>query len=108
MTKTVLLLGRTGIVIQDVERQLHVPDIHLVGGTGLDDAQAALARTAVDHVIMGAGIDLETRLALIREIFQQSDHTTVHLKDKASGPGGFLPFVQAVLQGIQAYPGSLS
>ena len=42
----------------------------------------ALARGTVDHVIMGAGIDLETRLAIVREVFEHSDHTTVHLKDR--------------------------
>jgi len=58
MTTTVLLLGRTGIVIDDAERQLNLPDVHLIGGTRLEDVRDALARGTVDHVIMGAGIDL--------------------------------------------------
>jgi len=49
---------------------------------------------------MGAGIDLETRLQIVREIFQLSETTTVHMKDRLSGPDGFLPFVRAVLRGL--------
>jgi hypothetical protein len=48
----------------------------------------------------GAGLDLDIRLEIVREIFQTSETTTVHLKDVASGPGGFLPFVRSVLAGL--------
>jgi hypothetical protein len=41
----------------------------------------------IDHVIMGAGLDLEDRLAIIREIFRTSEKTTVHMKDSVSGAG---------------------
>jgi hypothetical protein len=45
----------------------------------------------------------EARLEIVREIFLASDKTTVHLKDFASGPDGFLPFVRSVLAGLAAY-----
>ena len=51
----------------------------------------------------GAGLDLEPRLETVREIFLASDKTTVHLKDFASGPDGFLPFVRSVLAGLADY-----
>jgi hypothetical protein len=44
---------------------------------------------------------LETRLEIVREIFQLSDTTSVHMKDVASGPQGFLPFVRSILNGPQ-------
>ena len=100
MTKTVLLLGRRTAVIEDVKHALNMPDIQLLGGTGIGDVQSMLAETSVDHVIMGAGIDLDTRLQIIREIFLASDITTVHMKDSASGPQGFLPFARSVLKGM--------
>jgi hypothetical protein len=53
----------------------------------------------------GAGLDLETRLEIVREIFLTSDKTTVHMKDFASGPDGFLPFVRSVLTGLADYQG---
>ncbi len=33
-------------------------------------------------------------------MFRESATTSVHLKDAASGPGGFLPFVRGVLVGL--------
>ena len=103
MRKTVLLLGRTGVVVDDVQRQLDVTEVELIGGTGIDDVRAAFGRTSVDHVVMGAGIDLDTRLEIVREIFESSEKTTVHLKDSVSGREGFLPFVGALLRGLRDY-----
>jgi hypothetical protein len=60
----------------------------------------AFAQADINHVIMGASLDLETRLEIVREIFLTSDTTTVHMKDFASGPDGFLPFVRSVLTGL--------
>ena len=101
MTKNILLLGRTAMVIDDAQKQLHMPDIQLFGGTGIEDVRSTFAQANIDHVFMGAGIDLETRLQIVREIFQLSDTTTVHMKDRGSGPQGFLPFVRAVLGGLK-------
>ncbi len=49
------------------------------------------------------GLDLETRLAVVREIYESSDHATVHVKDHISGPETFVPFVRAVLVGLKDY-----
>jgi hypothetical protein len=46
---------------------------------------------------MGAGIDLDARPGIVREIFGSSDATTVHMKDHLSGPQGFL---RSVLRGL--------
>jgi len=99
----VLLLGLRRVVIDDVKRQLDRPGVQLVGGTGVDDVRSAFTHTRIDHVIMGAGLDLDTRLQIIREIFQTSDTTTVHMKDRVSGPDGFLPFIRSVLHGLEDY-----
>ena len=48
-----------------------MPDLHLFTGTGIDDVRSAFAQARIDHVIMGAGLDLEIRLAIVREIFSQ-------------------------------------
>lgn len=66
MTKHVLLLGRSGVVIDDVQKQLGMPGIQLLGGTGIDDVRSAFAQADIDHVVMGAGIDLEARLEIVR------------------------------------------
>jgi hypothetical protein len=101
MARRVLLLGLLGVVVEDAQQQLRMPDVQLLVATGLDEVRSAFAQADIDHVIMGAGLDLEARLEIVREIFLASDKTTVHLKDFASGPDGFLPFVRSVLAGWQ-------
>ena len=54
-------------------------------------------------MIIGGGLDLEARAAMVRVVFQASDRATVHMKDQMSGPEGFLPFVRAVLAGLAGY-----
>jgi hypothetical protein len=105
MSRTVLLLGRLGVVVEDAGRQIGMPDVRLLTATDLDEVRAALAETGnrIDHVIMGAGLDLEDRVAIIREIFRTSEKTTVHMKDFASGPAAFLPFARSVLTGLAGY-----
>jgi len=103
MTQRILLLGRKGIVVNDAKSQINMPSLEILGGTSIDDVRTALENGGkLDHVFMGAGIDLDLRLDIVREVFKFSDTTTVHLKDSASGPQGFLPFVKAVLEGLGA------
>jgi hypothetical protein len=80
-----------------------MPDVQLLVATRLDEVRSAFAQADIDQVIMGAGLDLEARREIVREIFLASDSTTVHLKDFASGPDGFLPFVRSVLAGLADY-----
>lgn len=60
-----------------------------------------MAEAPIDTVIMGAGIDLDSRLAMIRHVFEHSNATTVHMKDRDSAKAGMLPFVAAVLTGLR-------
>ena len=99
MSKKFLILGRLDSVVADA-KQFARPDLEVFRGTSVEDMRSTFARTNIDHVIMGAGIDLEIRLQIIREIFQLSETTTVHMKDRASGPQGFMPFIHAVLRGL--------
>ena len=49
---------------------------------------------------MGAGIELEKRLAIVHYIFSTSNTVTIHMKDYATGPDGFVPFINNVLMGM--------
>jgi len=107
MTKKILLLGLKGAIVDDARQHLKLQDLELFGGTGIEDVRSIFAGTNIDHVIMGAGIDLETRLDIVREIFTLSDTTTVHMKDRATGPQGFLPFVRSVINGLTDFQQAL-
>lgn len=52
-------------MVEDVREQLGMPEVEVLGGTDIDDVRSAFAHGSVDHVIMGAGIDLATRLELV-------------------------------------------
>jgi hypothetical protein len=71
-------------------------------------ATPALIEGDLDQVVMGGGLDLETRVEVVREVFQSSDRATIHMKDQVSGPDGFLPFVRSVVLGLQNYEPQLS
>lgn len=97
----VLLLGRKGIVVEDAQNLLNMPKVELFSGTNLEEVRSIFAENKIDHVIMGAGIELQERLNIIQIIFELSESTTVHMKDFASGSQGMLPFVSSILSGLQ-------
>ena len=103
MTKTVLLLGVRADVLETVKQELQAPGIEFLSGSAEAAVDSALRQADIDHVIIGGGLDLEARAAMVRQVFQSSDRATVHMKDQISGPEGFLPFVKAVLGGLSSY-----
>ena len=103
MAKTVLLLGVRADLLEAVKQELQTPGTEFVSGTGEAEAARVFRRADIDHVIIGGGLDLEARAAMVREVFQLSDRATVHMKDQMSGPEGFLPFAKAVLSGLSSY-----
>jgi hypothetical protein len=103
MARTVLLLGVRADVLEPVQRELQAPGIEFLSGSSEAAVGAALRQADIDHVIIGGGLDLEARAAMVRTVFQSSDRATVHMKDQMSGPEGFLPFVKAVLGGLSSY-----
>ncbi len=54
------------------------------------------------------GLALADRLAAVTAVFSASDRATVHMKEHMSGPEGFVPFVRAVLRGLDHYEPVLS
>jgi hypothetical protein len=98
--KSILLLGRLGLNVENVRKNLSVRDVELLAGTNLKEVKTAFDESTIDIVIMGAGIDLNDRIAIVRYVFETSSSTTVHMKDRQSGPAGMLPFVDNVLKGL--------
>lgn len=100
MSTKVLLLGRTRIDLVAAAAVAAPLKVELYGGTSLDDVREVMAREQIEVVIIGGGLPIEDRLAMVRHIYEVSGTTSVHLKDRASGPQGFLPFMRAVLRGL--------
>lgn len=95
--KNCLILGRKGIIVDELKTSVDSKTFTLFGGTSLQDVKDAFDKQDIHVVIMGAGIDLPIRLDIIRYIFENSKSTTVHMKDWNSGPAGMLPFVNGIL-----------
>ena len=100
MAMKILLLGLKHEVVEEVRSKVNARGSTIFTATGVEEAGEVLGRERIDAVIMGGGLPLETRLEVVREVFRISDSTTVHMKDVASGPEGYLPFVESLLAGL--------
>lgn len=95
----ILLIGRTMAVLDDIEQRFQSPDLEFVKTNTLKEVREALSSDGFDHALIGGGLDLETRLEIVREIFTHGNQTKVHM-NTSSGPQSYLPFVTSVLRGI--------
>jgi hypothetical protein len=102
MAINILLVGRTRPVLHDAAGRAKFPNVEYVAAASLAEAIDALQHHTIDHVIMGAGLDIDVRMEIVRSVFRLSQSTSVHMKDAASGPTGFLPFVRSIVGGILA------
>ena len=99
--KKILLVGKQLTSVPALD-QLNIRDIQYFAAPDLKTIQDIFEKNdnAIDIVIMGAGIELEKRLDVVRYIFSTSNTTSVHMKDWATGPEGFVPFINRVLTGL--------
>ena len=99
--KKILLVGKQLTTVPPAE-QLSIRTAEYFAAPGLAEVQDIFKsnNNAIDIVIMGAGIELEKRLEIVRYVFKTSDTTSVHMKDYASGPERFVPFINSVLTGL--------
>lgn len=97
--KKILLIGKQ---LTSVPADLTIKDVEYFAAYDLKTTRQVFARNnnAIDIVIMGAGIELEKRLEIVKYIFTTSNTTTVHMKDRETGPQGFVPFINRVLSGL--------
>lgn len=93
----VLLLGLAPVITDEDQATLERPGLELHVAATLDELRAAFARAKIEHVIMGGGLPLDTRLAAVRAALELSDAVKVHMKDRASGPHGYVPFIRTLL-----------
>ncbi|WP_170406789.1 hypothetical protein [Ruegeria arenilitoris] len=99
MKPVVLLIGRLPNVIGDVARQLdHLP-IRWLGAHDPDEVRRQLdAEPRIACAIIGAGLDDKVRGELVGIIAARRPDICIHLKGRASGPEGLVPFVERVVR----------
>lgn len=86
-------------MIGDVARQLdHLP-IQWLGAHDQDEVRRQLdTEPRIACAIMGAGLDDKIRGELVGIIAARRPDICIHLKDRASGPEGLMPFVKRIVQ----------
>jgi hypothetical protein len=99
--KKILLVGKSLTDVPPLD-QLTIKNAQYFAAPSLAAAQQVFEKNnnAIDIIIMGAGIELEKRLEIVRFVFNTSNTTTVHMKDWQTGPEGFVPFINRVLSGL--------
>ncbi len=99
MKPVVLLVGKLPHVIGDVARQLdHLP-IQWLGAHDQPEVIHQLeAEPRIECVIIGGSLDDDTRGDIIALIATQRPDLCIHIKDRASGPDGMVPFVRSVVE----------
>jgi len=99
--KKILLVGKSLTDVPPLD-QLRVKDVQYFAAPSLMVVQQIFEKNnnSIDIVIMGAGIDLEKRLEVVRYVFSTSNTTSVHMKDWETGPEGYVPFINRVLAGL--------
>ncbi|WP_170601127.1 hypothetical protein [Ruegeria arenilitoris] len=99
MKPVVLLIGRLPNVIGDVARQLEHLPIRWLGAHDPDEVRRQLdAEPRIACAIMGAGLDDKVRGELVGIIAARRPDICIHLKDRASGSEGLVPFVERVVR----------
>lgn len=99
--KKILLIGRNQWVVDGAKEALDSDALKVFGALNIVDTVSVLTNEKIDHVFIGPGLDIDTRLDAIRQVFEHSDYTTVHMKDHSTGPEGGLNFVKAILHGLE-------
>lgn len=97
-TRKVILLGREQKNLDKGLESITVSEVECITCTSLESLADALQDQGVDTAILGAGLSINVRLEAIRMIYEASDKISVHMKERVSGPEGFGPFANRVLQ----------
>ena len=99
--KKILLVGKSLTTVPPADL-LAIKNAKYFAASGILEVQQVFGKNdnEIDIVVMGAGIELEKRLEIVRYVFNTSNTTSVHMKDWATGPEGFVPFINSVLTGL--------
>ena len=94
MTPRVLVMGRKPGIVEAVHEKFGAqPVTWAEAGTEADILQALQDYPDIRLAAMGAGLDDDTRGRPIAVIAAARPDVTIHLEDRASGPGGMAEFV---------------
>lgn len=101
MKPVVLLIGKLPGIVGHLADELEDLPIRWLGAHDHGEVVRQLeTEPEISCVIMGAGLPDDIRGDLIGVIAAIRPDVTIHLKDRASGPGGMASFVRRVVSGL--------
>ncbi|WP_413875274.1 hypothetical protein [Albidovulum sp.] len=101
MKPVVLLVGKLPGIVGHLADELEDLPIRWLGAHDHGEVIYQLEHEqGIALVIMGAGLDDGIRGDLVGVIAAVRPDVTIHLKDRASGPGGMAAFVRRVVTGM--------
>lgn len=100
MKPVVLLIGKLRDVIGATSQELEGLPVQWLGAHTRDEVIEQLqAEPGIACAIIGGTMDDHLRGELIGVIASRRPDICIHLKDRASGPEGFTPFVRRIVEG---------
>ncbi|MGR3626629.1 MAG: hypothetical protein ACU0A0_10110 [Limimaricola sp.] len=99
MKPVILLVGRLPGAVETVARALGDLPVEWLGAHDRAEVIRQLdTEPAITCVVIGAGLDDQLRGDLVGVIASRRPDITIHLKDRASGPGGMADFARQVVE----------
>ncbi|EGM68058.1 hypothetical protein [Shewanella sp. HN-41] len=95
--KNILLLGRLTSIVDKLTDELSDERVLIHGATNAEEVIQQLDTHAIDIVVMGGGLADDIRAELCRLIWSKREDLTIHIKDRASGPGTMADFIKHVV-----------
>ncbi len=80
--------------------ELQTDKITVYVGTSLIDVEREFAFRSIDALFIGAGLQVDDRLSILRYAMENGLSTSIHMKDRNSGREGMIPFVKNILKSI--------
>lgn len=98
MKPVVLLVGKLPHVIGNVANELEHLPIEWLGAHDQPEVMRQLdSEPRIECVILGGSLDDDTRGDIVALVAQMRPDVCIHIKDRASGPEGMVPFVARVV-----------
>ncbi len=98
MQPIVLLVGRMPNIGKVVEQLDHLPIQWLGAHDHAEVVRQLETEPRIECVIMGAGLDDSVRGDLVGLIADLRPDICMHIKDRASGSEGLVPFVERIVE----------
>jgi len=95
-----MILGRKVDDKDNYLSELKSDNISVFVGTSLNDVERVFSDHSIDAVFMGAGLQVDDRLSILKYVMENGLSTSIHMKDRNSGREGMIPFVKSIVQSI--------